>query len=117
MAHMEDQGRESAEDALLLSEGDPLLERAVQLYLELRLLKRPPESAPGAERKALRWVEEEARSLGREVDPSWPSWLARAFLDVEGDVAEAQVRRRQARRRPSRGGPLALPERQGPGGP
>lgn len=108
---MDDPGPEHLEEAPPLSEGDPLLERAVQLYLELRLVKRPPESAPGAERKALRWVEEEARRLGRTVDPAWPSWLARAFLDVEGDVAEAQVRRRQARRRPSRGGALALPER------
>lgn len=79
---------------------ETLLERAVQLYHELRLVKRPPESAPGAERKSIRWLQEEALRLGRDLDPRWVPWLQRAFLEVEGDVAEVSARRRYARRSP-----------------
>jgi hypothetical protein len=86
------------EDELPLLEGDPLLERTVQLYLELRLVKRPPESVGGATRKAMRWLEEEAAATGRVIEPEWPGWLERAFLDVEGDVKEQHARRRHARR-------------------
>ncbi|MDE1821333.1 MAG: hypothetical protein KGJ23_16140 [Euryarchaeota archaeon] len=77
--------------------GDTLLERAVELYSELRLVKRPPESARGAERKTLRWLEDEAARLGRDLDPAWVPLLQRAFLEIEGDVAEAAARRRFAR--------------------
>lgn len=86
------------EEDLPLLEGDPLLEQAVQLYLELRVIKRPPESAAGASRKALKWLEYEAATLGRVRDPAWDPWLRRAFLDVDGDVEEQTVRRRQAKR-------------------
>ena len=75
---------------------DALLERAVQLYSELRLIKRPPEGAPGAERKSVRWLREEAERLGRNFDPAWVPWLRRAFLEIEGDVKESVARRRFA---------------------
>ena len=88
----DDDGLEAA-----LALGDPLLERAVQLYSELRLIKRPPESAPGAERKTVRWLRDETERLGRGFDPAWVPWLRRAFLEIEGDVKESVARRRFAR--------------------
>lgn len=93
-----------------LLDGDPLLERTVQLYLELRLVKRPPEGVAGATRKAMRWLEEEAALEGRELDPTWPEALRKAFLDVEGDVAESTARRRLGRRtRPVARAPSSRP--------
>ena len=82
-------------------EEDALLERTIQIYLEYRLVKRPPESAPGAARKALGWLEEEALRRGRKIREEERRELSRAFLDVEGDVAEAVARRRASRRRPT----------------
>lgn len=96
--HEEDSLEDDVPSLLLDGEVDPLLEQAVQLYLELRLQKRPPEGEAGARRKALKWLTEECAAKGRPVEVGWEAWLNHAFLDAEGDVAEATARRRHTRR-------------------
>jgi hypothetical protein len=83
---------------VLDGEIDPLLEQAVQLYLELRLVKRPPEGEAGARRKAMKWLEDQVAERGKRLDPGWEDWLKHGFLDAEGDVAEATARKRHSRR-------------------
>jgi hypothetical protein len=90
---------EDGEPGPLPLSGDELFEEALQRYLELRLVKRPPEGAHGAARKVTVWLETEAQQRGHALGKDWRERLARGFLEVEADVAEANARRRQSRRR------------------
>lgn len=82
-----------------LEEGpEAFLEQAVQLYLEYRIVKRPPESPPGAARKTIAWFAQANPEAAQGIDALTLQRLHRAFLEAEGDVAQAQAQRRHARR-------------------